>query len=134
MRRRALACALLCAASAALPPLAASAQQVQRRFPPSALRGKIVFTNPPAIELDGDPARLSPGVRIHDPNNMMLVTGAVGGDGNKYVVDYRLESTGLLSEIWLLTKTEAEVRPWPRTPADAAAWSFDYMAQTWTKP
>jgi hypothetical protein len=133
-RRRVALAALLAGACAAQLPLPASAQQVQRRFPQAALRGKIVFTNPPDIELNGDPARLSPGVRIHGFDNMMVVTGAVGGDGNKYVVDYRLEGTGLVSEVWLLTKTEAAVGPWPSTPAQAAAWTFDFMAQTWTKP
>ena len=133
IRRTALA-ALLAGACAALLPPPAAAQQVQRRFPPTALRGKIVFANPPDIELNGDAARMSPGVRIHGFDNMMVVTSAVAGDGNKYVVDYRVEGTGLVSEVWLLTKVEAEVRPWPRTPAEAAAWTFDYMAQTWTKP
>ena len=132
--RRATLVALLagaCAASIALP---ASAQQVQRKFPPSALRGKIVFVNPPDIELNGDPARMAPGVRIHGFDNMMVVTSAVAGSDNKYVVDFRMEGTGLVSEIWLLTKAEAEVHPWPRTPAEASAWTFDFMSQTWTKP
>jgi hypothetical protein len=26
------------------------------------------------------------------------------------------------------------VQPWPRTPAEAQAWSFDENAQTWSKP
>lgn len=132
-RRIALA-ALLAGTVAAALPLPASAQQVTRRFPNSALRGKIVFTNPPDIELNGDPARMSPGVRIHGFDNMSVVTGAVAGNGNRYVVDYRIEGTGLISEVWLLTTTEADVSPWPKTPEQAAAWTFDYMAQTWTKP
>ena len=131
MRRRIALAALVAGAFASLP---AFAQQVTRRFPISALRGKVVFTNPPDIELNGDAARLSPGVRIHGFDNMLVVTGAVAGSGSKYVVDYQLESTGLVSEIWLLTKTEAAVGPWPSTPAQAASWTFDYMAQTWTKP
>jgi len=26
------------------------------------------------------------------------------------------------------------VKPWPWTTAEAAAWTFDPIAQTWTKP
>jgi hypothetical protein len=131
--RRRLAVAAL--AAGALAALASPADaQVQRRFPATALRGRIVFTSPPDIALNGDPARLAPGVRIHGPDNMMVVTGAVGGDGKRYDVDYRVESTGLVSEVWLLTPEEAAVKPWPRTPAEAAAWTFDYMGQAWTKP
>ena len=133
LRRRVLLAATLATAVAALAPAAADAQ-VQRRFPVSALRGRIVFTNPPDITLNGDPARMSPGARIHGPDNMTLVTGRVAGDGRRYTVDYRLEGTGLVSEVWLLTDEEADVSPWPRTPAEAAAWTFDFMAQTWTKP
>jgi hypothetical protein len=132
--RRRLALAALVAGAVAAFASSADAQQVTRRFPISALRGRIAFTNPPDIALDGEPARLSPGVRIHGLDNMMVVTGAVAGDGRRYDVDYRLEATGLVSEVWLLTPQEAAVKPWPRTPAEAAAWTFDYMAQTWTKP
>jgi hypothetical protein len=126
-RRVALAIAL---AAATLVPLAASA----RNFPQNALRGKIVFVNPPDIELDGDAARMSPGVRIHGFDNMMVVSGSVAGTGSKYVVDYTREESGLVSEVWLLTTGEADVRPWPRTPKQAAEWKFDFLLQTWTKP
>ena len=130
-RQRWIALAIASAAAvAALVPLSAEA----RRFPINALRGRIVFTSPPDIELNGDPARLSPGVRIHGFDNMMVVTGAVAGTGRKYVVDYTVESLGLVSEIWLLTADEADVSPWPRDKAEAGKWTFDYMAQTWTKP
>ena len=101
-----------------------------------ALRGRIVFTSPPDIELNGDPARLSPGVRIHNFNNMMIMTGAVAGSDHKYVVDYTVESTGLdLRGLVADDGRGRTYRPWPRnTTAQAAAWTFDYMAQTWTKP
>ena len=130
-RQRWIALAIASAAAvAALVPLSAEA----RRFPINALRGRIVFTSPPDIELNGDPARLSPGVRIHNFNNMMIMTGAVAGSDRKYVVDYTVESTGLVSEVWLLTTDEADVSPWPRNTTEAGKWTFDYMAQTWTKP
>jgi hypothetical protein len=128
---RRLALAALLAFAAAVP---AGAQTLQRKFPITALRGTLVFANPPAVTLNGNAAQLSPGARIHGFDNMMLVTGAVAGDGRSYVVDYRIEGTGLVSEVWLLTAQEAQASPWPRTPAETAAWQFDFMSQTWTKP
>ena len=31
-------------------------------------------------------------------------------------------------------EAEAARKPWPSTPAEAAAWRFDGAAQTWSKP
>jgi len=123
---RLLAAALACAA---LLPAAAQA----RTFPKTALRGAITFgANPPAIALNGSPALLAPGARIHGLDNMLKMTGALAGQ--KYVVDYTVESTGLVYEVWLLTPDEIAVGPWPTTPAQAAAWAFDPVAQVWIKP
>jgi hypothetical protein len=36
--------------------------------------------------------------------------------------------------VWILTADEAARKPWPTTPAEAQAWSFDPVAQAWTKP
>ena len=125
------ATALLAAtlACAALLPAAAEA----RNFPKTALRGTIAFgTNPPAISLNGSGALLAPGARIHGMDNMLKMTGALAGQ--RYVVDYTVESTGLVFEVWLLTTDEVAVNPWPTTPAQAAAWRFDPVAQVWIKP
>jgi len=117
---------------ALLAPLPAAAQ-VTRLIPKTALRGRIAFTSPPAILLDRNAARLSPGVRIHGQDNMLVMTGNV--TGAEFVVDFTIEATtGLVNEVWLLTPAEAAVQPWPRNPGEAAAWTFDYLAQTWTKP
>ena len=120
------AAALACAA---LLPAAAEA----RNFPKTALRGSIAFgANPPAISLNGSDALLAPGARIHGLDNMLKMTGALAGQ--KYVVDYTVESTGLVFEVWLLTPDEIAVHPWPTTPAQDAAWAFDPVAQAWTLP
>lgn len=131
-RRRTTLAALVTAgllAASAAPPASA---QVQRNFPATALRGKLTFTNPPDVTLNGDAARLAPGMRIHGQDNMLMMTGVLAGV--TAVVDYTLESNGMIYEIWLLRPQEAAVRPWPRTTAEATAWSFDYGAQAWTKP
>jgi hypothetical protein len=116
---------------AALAPSQAVAQ-VKRNFPQKALRGKMGFVGPPDILLNGKPARLAPGVRIHDPNNMLVTYGQL--TGTRYVVDFAWEGPGIVSEVWLLTPAEADVHPWPATLEQAATWTFDYGSQTWTKP
>jgi hypothetical protein len=123
---------LALAFTAAVCLVAPAAAQVQRAFPQSALRGTIVIGEAPEITLNGNPGRLSPGARIRDTNNMTLVPSAV--IGGRYVVNYTIDLSGLVKDVWILRPEEAAVRPWPRTREEAAAWSFDPAAQTWSKP
>ena len=107
-------------------------QSIQRNFPQRALRGKIVFGTPPFIQLDGNVTQMAAAYRVHGYNNLVLMSGQlIGVEG---VVDYALDVNGQVYEVWLLTPAEAAKKPWPRTPAEAAAWTFDPVAQTWTKP
>ncbi len=123
-----LAIAFMAAACLAAPALA----QVQRTFPQSALRGAIVIGEAPEITLNGDAGRLAPGARIRDMNNMTLVPSAVVG--GRFLVNYTIDLSGLVKDVWILRPEEAAVRPWPRTREEAAAWSFDPTAQVWSKP
>jgi hypothetical protein len=85
-----------------IPPMAANAQ-----------RGLLLVTNPPEVLLNGQPARLAPGARIRDRNNLLVVSGAL--QGRELPVRYTLDSLGLLHEVWVLTATEAAVgMPPPR--------------------
>ena len=106
--------------------------QVQRAFPQNALRGAIVIGEAPEISLNGRAARLAPGARIRDGNNMSVVPGAV--IGGRFLVHYTIDTLGLVKEVWILRPEEAAVRPWPTTPEEAQAWSFDPAAQVWIKP
>ncbi|MEP7302861.1 MAG: hypothetical protein ABI699_15220 [Caldimonas sp.] len=126
MIRRALAFA---AAAFLVWPVAA---QVQRAFPQNALRGAIVFGSAPEIALNGRPARLAPGTRIRDTGNMTVVPAVVYG--GRYLVHYTIDPFGLVKDVWILTAEEAANQPWPRSPDEAEAWSFDPVAQLWTKP
>jgi hypothetical protein len=126
MLRRALA--LAAALLLALP----AAAQVQRNFPRNALRGAIVFGAAPEITLNGNPARLAPGARIRDANNMTIMPGALLG--GRFLVHYTTELYGLVKDVWILTPAEAANRPWPTTPEEAQAWGFDPIAQIWVKP
>jgi hypothetical protein len=63
-----------------------------------------VSATPPIITVNGQPDRLSPGARIRDLNNMLVLSGSLV-DKNYYTV-YRRDSAGLVHEVWLLTAEE----------------------------
>ena len=112
--------------------LAAPLATQARPFPADALRGELVVTAPPEVRVNGQPQRLAPGTRIRDADNRLVLSGTLAGQ--KRLVHYTRSADGLLREVWLLTPAEAAVQPWPRTPAEAAAWRFDPLAQRWAKP
>ena len=118
------------AALVAAAPFVAQAQ-VQRNFPQNALRGDAVFTAPPTITLNGQPAQLAPGSRIRGQNNLLQLSGALAGQA--LTVNYTVDQYGLVMDVWVLRPEEIANR-WPRTPDEASKLVFDPIAQTWTKP
>jgi len=94
--------------------LGATAQTVGREFPAKALRGVLQVTAPPEVLIDGRPARLSPGARIRDPNNMLVPSAQLVGE--RLVVNFVLEPQGLVHEVWLLTPEEAARKGHLATP------------------
>jgi len=108
-----------------------AAAQVQRNFPADALRGALVVENVPEITLNGAPARLAPGARIRGQNNLLVMSGSIAGQ--RQLVHYTVDMQGHVKDVWILTPEEAARRPWPSTPQEAASWSFDSAAQTWTR-
>jgi len=123
-------CVLSAIAAACL--VAPAVAQAQRNFPQAALRGSMQVGNPPEVVLNGQPAHLSPGVRIRGANNMLLLSGTLAGQ--KLLVHYTLDFTGMVKDVWILTPDEAKKNPWPATPREAQSWRFDAVAQTWAKP
>jgi hypothetical protein len=119
-------------AAAAATCLIAPAAAQQRAFPQNALRGALIINSPYEATLNGQPARLAPGLRVRGQNNMLEMSGALLGA--KLLVNYAVDTQGLVKEVWILTPEEAAKSPWPTTPAQAQAWSFDPVAQTWSKP
>jgi len=115
----------------AVPVLASAQMQVQRNFPANALRGELLVTIAPEIKLNGKDARLSPGSRIRGPNQMLVMSGAITGE--KLVVNYTVEQYGMVQDVWVLRPEEIK-KLWPKTPKEAATWSFDPIGQTWAKP
>ena len=87
-----------------LPLTAATAQGFVREAPKDVVRGEMVITAPPLITLDGKADRLSPGSRIRDTNNMLLLSASVVG--KTLPVVYRRDAAGLVHEAWVLTPEE----------------------------
>lgn len=129
-RRAAPALALMLSCVAA--PALAQVTQLARVLPPDTLRGALVVALPPEATLNKQAIRMAPGVRIRGSNNMLMLSGEIGGFSGP--VNYRLENgTGLLKEIWVLNDAEARAL-WPTTPQEAATWVYDPIALRWTKP
>lgn len=91
-----------------------------RNFPLNALRGQIAFGAPPMIQLDGQPARLSPGVRVQNAQRMLAPPASLVGQS--YLVNYTKEATsGMVNQVWILTADEASTR---RASADRPFLNF----------
>ena len=105
---------------------------IHRKFPRNALRGTIAFGAPPAIQLNGATGNLAAGSRIHGLNNLIVMSAQLAG--RQSTVDYTTDVQGQVYEVWLLSDNEIANQPWPATTAQAAAWTFDPVTQTWNKP
>ncbi|MES2282095.1 MAG: hypothetical protein V4542_11835 [Pseudomonadota bacterium] len=104
------ACLMAAMASAPLAPLAMAqtgetVKPSVRQFPKLAKRGELVITTPPDVALDGKADRLSPGVRIRDVNNNLVLSGTLANV--KLPVRYVRDNIGLVHEIWVLNAEEA---------------------------
>jgi len=83
----------------------ACAQDFVREAPKNVKPGVIaVSATPPLIAVDGKEDRLSPGARVRDRNNLLVLSGALAGK-TLYTV-YRRDSAGLVHEVWLLNEEE----------------------------
>ncbi|MBI5278195.1 MAG: hypothetical protein HY854_17235 [Burkholderiales bacterium] len=99
--QRALATGLVLAACAA----GAQAPAIIREAPADVKVGILgVSATPPIVTINGQPDRLSPGARIRDRNNMMVMSGSLAGQDHYSV--YRRDSAGLVHEVWLLNAEE----------------------------
>jgi hypothetical protein len=113
-------------------PAASDGNALRRNFPQKALRGQILFGTPPAIRIQGVVTQMATAYRIHGYNNLLVMSAQLVGV--QADVDYTTDLQGQVNEVWILTPAEVANQPWPSTPAETAAWSFDPIAQTWTKP
>jgi hypothetical protein len=93
-------------AGVALVAAVASAQVAAVRSAPKDVRPAIISVSatPPVIEVDGKPDRFSPGARIRDLDERLVLTGSLAGR-SVYSV-YRRDAAGLVHEVWLLNEEE----------------------------
>lgn len=110
--------------------LVAQAQQ-HRVFPAHALRGELLITQFPDALMNGKPARLAPGARIKGDTNLWMPPASL--TGQKVVVHYTVETSGLIMDVWILNPAELANKPWPTTRAESATWAFNPGDQTWIK-
>lgn len=109
-------------------PLPGFAQDMVRAFPLQALRGTLTVTTPPAVLMDGQPDRLSPGARIRNPQNMLVMSSTL--TGMPLVVNFTRESSGLIHEVWLLSPQEAALDRTLATPVR----NFTFSSEADTAP
>ena len=90
--------------AAALLAAASATAQIVREAPADVRPGRMTVVTPPDIAIDGQAARLSPGARIRDTRNMLLLSGSLAGQTVPVV--YRRDASGQVNEVWLLTPDE----------------------------
>jgi len=82
------------------------AQAQGRNFPEKALRGQFEIVQVPEVRINGETARLSPGARIRNAQNMIVPPNMLLGQ--LLLVNYvREATTGMVHEVWILTPEEA---------------------------
>ncbi len=79
-------------------------QPLTREVPADARPARLVITLAPQALLNGQPAQLSPGARIRDTRNLLVLSSTLTGQDLPALV--RFEPTGLVHEVWLLTEAE----------------------------
>lgn len=87
--------------------LPARAQEsIRRDAPKDVVLGEMTVVQPPVVQIDGRTDRLSPGSRIRDTRNMIVLSGTLAGQTVPVV--YRRDAAGLVGDVWLLTPAEYE--------------------------
>ena len=102
-----LACAWAAASAfAQQPPPLSPGQPTLRREAPRDVKPAVITVSatPPIIAVNGVADRFSPGARIRDRNNMLMLTGQLAGK-TLYTV-YRRDAAGMVHEVWLLNQEE----------------------------
>jgi hypothetical protein len=76
-----------------------------RSIPDDAKRGQLRFVREMVVEIDGAPARLSPGAQIRNTDNRILLPSALPQDS--LLVKYLADPSGQVHRVWILTQEEA---------------------------
>jgi hypothetical protein len=79
-----------------------------RTIPKEAQLGEIRHLASMVVEIDGKPQQLSPGAQIRDPDNRLVVPGALA---EKSPARYLLDATGMVHRVWILSAHEKAALP-----------------------
>ncbi len=82
---------------------------MRREVPANVKRAEMKIGLPPQITLDGQADRLSPGARIRNTQNLMVLSGSLVGQDLPVV--YRRDAAGMVHEVWILSAEEARAMP-----------------------
>ncbi len=93
-----------------------------RKFPDKALRGRMKVVQAPEIVIDGQRERLSPGARIRDTNNRLVLSASI--TGQEYIVNF-VRNGSEVHEVWILTQLEAKQKVKTNTPANNFQFASD---------
>jgi hypothetical protein len=92
------------------------AQGIVREAPADVRPARMTVGAPPEITLNGKADRLSPGARIRNVQNLVVLSGSLAGQTVPVV--YRRDGAGLVHEAWILTEDEyAKVAPAVSNPS-----------------
>ena len=91
--------------------VAAAAQL--RTIPAEAQSGMLRHVSDLLIELNGQPARLSPGAQIRDADNRMVLPASLTESTQ---VRYLVDGTGNVHRAWILSPQERAALPQPPFP------------------
>lgn len=83
--------------------LATAAHAQLRSIPPEAKPATLRHLQEMIVELNGKPARLSPGAQIRDPFNRLVLPAAIV---EKTAVRYLVDRDGRVHRIWILSAEE----------------------------
>jgi hypothetical protein len=85
-----------------------------RKFPANALRGTLKVVQSPEILIDGKRERLSPGSRIRDLQNRLVMFATV--TDVELIVNFVRNPLGEVHEVWILTDAEIKQKIKTNTP------------------
>jgi hypothetical protein len=100
---------------------------VMRKFPANALRGQMKVVQAPEILIDGKPERLSPGSRIRDIQQRIVLSASI--TNQVFVVNFVRNPLGEVQEVWLLNELEAK----QKIKANTAERNFSFASESDTK-
>ena len=83
--------------------LAFAAHAQLRGIPAEAKPATLRHMQDMIVELNGKPARLSPGAQIRDPFNRLVLPASLAA---KTVVKYQADASGMVHRVWILSPEE----------------------------